>query len=334
MKRVTLFFGLILISVSFKTVPYSLIGSQPDAIKTDALTSAYPFEIIDVMPDFWNFWDNAEGLDDGAKISLFREILIIPNRELYQSKMMGEISDERIENYLESIQPIIPEMRRYGSELTPHYLISFWMQFLKYFPDFEGRTTVYLMPSLYTFEGQARPINGKMALFLGLDAIARSYSSVTGPFIHHELFHVYHLELVPEMKDVAQELFFEDEFPELYTLVWAEGLAVYVSKVLNSEVSDREILSDAHALEEEIIPLLPILAREVRNNLDATSEEDIGKFFYNPNAEFPTNSGYYIGWRVAKELANKYPLAQLVRLDGDQLYNEIVMVLRKLENIE
>ncbi len=318
-----------MISISIQTIHNSLIGSQPDTNRTDS-----SFEFVDLMPTFWSFWEQAEGLDGEAKILLFREMLINPNKELYYHKMMGEHTDEKLGKYIESTQPLLPDIRRISNELTHQKLNQLLEQFLVKFPDFERNNTIYLMPSLYYFEGQGRPRKGKLILLFGLDAIAKTYGNVPSAFIHHELFHVYHYQIVSEMRKWVDKLQLEGVFPELYYLIWGEGLAGYISHVLNPDFPETELLALAHVEAEKVRPIKSILAKAVRKNLNTNSDEDITKFFFNPYTEFPTNSGYYIGMKVVAEIAKGYSLADLVRLEGDQLYNEIEKALNKLENTE
>ncbi len=333
-KRGFLLLKFVWIFLSIQTIQNPLICSQPEASKTDFASSDSSFKIVDLMPTFWSFWGKAEGLDNEEKISLFREMLINTNRELYYHKMMGEHTDEKLGKYLDSTQPLLPEIRRISNELTHQKLNQLLEQCLVKFPDFERGNTIYLMPSLYYFEGQGRPRNEKMILLFGLDAIAKTYGNVPSAFIHHELFHVYHYQIVSEMRKWVDNLQLEGVFPELYHLIWGEGLAGYISHVLNPDFPETELLALAHVGAEKVRPIKSILAKAVLQNLNSDLDEDITKFFFNPFAEYPTNSGYYIGMKVVGEIAKGYSLADLVRLEGDHLYNEIKMALRKLKNTE
>ena len=333
-KRGYLYLGLFLIFLLFQTALNSLIGSQPDNIKSDSPSSDSPFKFVDLMPTFWSFWEKAEGLDSEAKIRLFRETLINPNKKLYYHKMIGEHTDEKLGKYLDITQPLLPEMRRISNELTHQKLNQLLEKFLVKFPDFERDNTIYLMPSLYYFEGQGRPRSGKLILLFGLDAIAKTYGNVPSAFIHHEIFHVYHYQIAPEHRKATDKLNLEGIFPKLHYLIWIEGLAGYISHILNPDASESELLALAHVEAEKVRPIKSILAKAVRKNLNSNSDENINKFFFNPIAEFPTNSGYYIGMLVVEEIAKGYSLADLVRLEGNQLYKEIKKALRKIENTD
>ena len=166
--------GLLLISLTFQTVHTSLIGSQPDTLKTDSPSFDTSFKFVDLMPIFWDFWGKSQELDKAAKIRLFREMLINPNKELYYHKMIGELTDEKLGKYLDSVHQILPEIRCISMEITHQKLKQLLDKFLVKFPDFERDNTIYLMPSLYYFEGQGRPRNGKLILLFGLDAIAKN----------------------------------------------------------------------------------------------------------------------------------------------------------------
>ena len=119
----------------------------------------------------------------------------------------------------------------------------------------------------------------------------------------------------------------------MYWLTWSEGLATYVSKVLNPKASTDEIL-----LPDELIrdteKQMPRLARELRENLDSTSTDIFMNFLSaSPKRkDIPARCGYYIGMLVARELNRKHSLRELVRLRDQQLRKEIEIALIKIES--
>ena len=90
-------------------------------------------------------------------------------------------------------------------------------------------------------------------LMLGLDGIAKFHGADAhlAATFSHELFHVYHFQVNPLPRDADQV--------QLYRLVWQEGLATYVSKVLNPDASLADTLLDPRlAVEGPIaVPLCP-----------------------------------------------------------------------------
>ena len=162
----------------------------------------------------------------------------------------------------------------------------------------------------------------------------KTYGYVPSAFIHHEFFHVYHYQISPENRKAANKLNFEGVYPKLYYTIWIEGLAGYIGHILNPDFPETELLALAHVEAEKVRPIKSILAKAVLQNLNSDFDEDITKFFFNPYTEFPTNSGYYIGMKVVEEIAKGYSLSELVRLEGNRLFNEIEKALSKLENTE
>ena len=79
-----------------------------------------------------------------------------------------------------------------------------------------------------------------------------------------------------------------------------------------------------------------MLAQELRAGLDREDGPLYGTFFEygDPLAKqrsLPWRSGYYIGYRVACELAKRHPLAELAHLEGPPLRKEIGDALATLQ---
>ena len=172
---------------------------------------------------------------------------------------------------------------------------------------------------------------GHPMLVFGVDSIVKlkkeGFNLAT--LFHHELFHLYHDQFHPEWHDKNRA---KGEIP-LYWLTWSEGLATYVSKVLNPKASTDDIL-----LSDELIrdteQQMPRLVRELRENLDSTSTDTFMNFLSaSPKRkDIPARCGYYIGMLVARELNRKHSLRELARLRDQQLRKEIEIALVKLES--
>jgi len=172
---------------------------------------------------------------------------------------------------------------------------------------------------------------GHPMLVFGVDSIVKlkkeGFNLAT--LFHHELFHLYHDQFHPEWRDKNRA---KGEIP-LYWLMWSEGLATYVSKVLNPKASNDEIL-----LPDELVrnteQQMPKLAKELRENLDSTSTDTFMNFLSaSPKRkDIPARCGYYIGMLVARELNRKHSLRELARLRDQRLRKEIEVALIKIES--
>src|SRR6267143_2027010 len=293
-------------------------------------TSVASYKVVDIMPSFWQFWEQSQTLDEAGKIRLFRELVLQPNEEVFQG-FTGTSSDARLARYLVNVQPYIPAMRRFSERLETE-LPRYGQVFKKKFPDAKGVGEIYFMPNLLGGwdAGGGNPGRHPMLVFV-VDSIVKlkkeGFNLAT--LFHHELFHLYHDQFHPEWHDKNRA---KGEIP-LYWLTWSEGLATYVSKVLNPKASTDEIL-----LPDELIrdteKQMPRLASELRENLDSTSTDIFMNFLSaSPKRkDIPARCGYYIGMLVARELNRKHSLRELVRLRDQQLRKEIEIALIKIES--
>ena len=294
-------------------------------------TSVASYKVVDVMPSFWQFWEQSQTLDETAKIRLFRELVLQPNKEVFEG-FTGTSSDARLARYLVNVQPYIPAMRRFSARLETE-LPRYGQIFKKKFPDAKGVGEIYFMPNLLGGwdAGAGGPPGGHPMLVFGVDSIVKlkkeGFNLAT--LFHHELFHLYHAQFHPEWNGKSRA---KGEIP-LYWLVWTEGLATHVSKVLNPKASADDIL-----LPDELIrdteQQMPRLVRELRENLDSTSTDTFMNFLSaSPKRkDIPARCGYYIGMLVARELNRKHSLRELARLRDQQLRKEIEIALVKLES--
>jgi predicted metalloprotease with PDZ domain len=170
------------------------------------------------------------------------------------------------------------------------------------------------------------------ALFLGVDWLALNENSNLDVLISHELFHAYQSEINPQA--FAEYVSNIDKAP-LYKTLWTEGLATYVSRAFNPKAPLSEILMDKN-LAARAPGCLNTAARELREKLDSTSTSDRKRFFAyrSPEADQtsaePSRIGYFVGMKVAEELARNYSLLDLAHLHGAELEYEIGAALQRI----
>jgi hypothetical protein len=147
-----------------------------------------------------------------------------------------------------------------------------------------------------------------------------------GAFFDHELFHAYHRQITGTMTAGMGA--------PLYLALWEEGLATYVSAVLNPKASESEILGRPKDLAQRACPLLPRVAREMLQNMDSTSAEVYESFLLGRSArkDIPPRSGYYLGLLVARQLGENRSLQELATLDGESLRATVRRVLEEIAN--
>ncbi|MBI5929250.1 MAG: hypothetical protein HY862_08075 [Chloroflexi bacterium] len=278
-------------------------------------------KFVDVMADFWQFWSASEGPPDAEKIERFRQSVVAPYQTLFDSVQWFEklLQDEHLLDYFTKITPLIDQMKLLDTQLRQNWA-SDWAKFIGLFPDMAWSGTVYMMPSLFCFDGRVQEVGGQVSLLLGVDVMAWLKQTNLTPFLHHEWTHLYHAQVVP---DIVEK--------RLFWALWSEGLAVYVSRRLNLTANFTEIL-----LTPELVTrteeLLPKIAAELLDKIDSEQREDYADFFFGriERTDIPARSGYHIGLRVVTHLSERYTLPELLRLTGDPLRHEITVVLKTL----
>jgi len=279
--------------------------------------------VHDLIPDLINFLRIAPE-EEVDRAMLFKQIVIQPYPEVYDRPQVFRTDPGALEKYLVELGEYLPAIenihRRFIEERA-----SIQARFLSTFPDFNtSRARIYLMLSLFRFDGKI-PHDNPHILLLGLDGLAKFHgTNVRLPVIlSHELFHLYHFQVNPLPRDADQI--------ELYRLIWQEGLATYVSHVLNPDASLAEVLLDPR-LAEEGPRFIPMLAHDLLAQLESTDDETAARYLsYRRGGQIPARMGYLIGYEIAKRAAAAHPLTELARLRGHALLNLVRQEMQILE---
>jgi hypothetical protein len=288
---------------------------------------ARPYDVINLMGEYFEFWNQAETLDADDRIELFRATMMGNHPELYNPdiiQMMGDDNaDERLHkhlsSYLEKMQPLLGRIRQLSEQAGVEFEQA-EAAFQALFGDFDYDGEIYFMPSLLYFDGATRTVKGRMALLLAPDGMAFYHGEnfKVVPLFHHELFHIYQEQFLPEQEDEP-----------LYVALWREGLAVHAAKTLNPDATpDQLVLMD---LMETLPPVLPEVAGQFLSVMDQSSEDWYRIYFSNGDHEFiPQRAGYYLGQLVAQQIAGHMNWSQMMALNGQELRNEIASALSVL----
>ena len=286
--------------------------------------AAPTFDVIDVMPRFWVFWDvdrMTAGSDTAALIRLFLERVVRPDSAFYAKAASG-VTDERIRNFLAGAATDVPAMRAISGRLARD-LSQLSRTFVDSFPDFAFDGKVYFYPSLYIRDGGTMTFPPSTALMFGVDMIAR----LNGPnadlavLFDHELFHLYHGQVRPRSGMPAR----------LSRRLWGEGLASYVSQRMNPSASELAILLNDRKLYEERTRLSALAATALAH-LDDTSSAYARPYLQGSitNADVPPRAGYLIGLRAAQLMGRNRTLRELARLDDETVHREMTIALRAM----
>jgi Predicted Zn-dependent protease (DUF2268) len=278
--------------------------------------------VHDLVPDLFSFLRIAPE-DKASRAKLFVQLIIRPHPEVYDRPQIFKTDIGTLEQYLTSLPAYLPAIehlhRRFEEQLA-----SIQARFLKAFPAFDSsRARVYLMLSMFRFDGKIPHDNPRM-LLLGLDGLAKFHGADApiSVILSHELFHVYHFQVNPLPRDADQI--------ELYRLIWQEGLATYVSQVLNPEASLADVLLDPR-LATEGPKFVPRFAHNLLTQLESRDDETAARYLsYRRGGQIPSRMGYLIGYQIARRMAATHPLAELAQLRGHGLLTQVRQEMQAL----
>lgn len=314
----------------------TLLGTVMGAATAKAASTPTPagpahYHIENLMPAFWDFWSKAKQLDVDAQAALFEKQVAARYPNVYAPQVLGLDPGQAYSSALAGRYKLVHrligarmDLVRNLSDSIERDLPQYEKRFREVFPDFAYDGDIVFMYSLGGFDGGTRNVGGKVTLLFGLDMIAYVYGKDAdlAPFFHHELFHVYHSQLLGAAPT-------DDS---LISALWREGLATYVAQVLNPQSGSISIFGLPRSTPDRVRADLPQLARQLRSKLDSTSESDYRVWFNGSqeNAVPPARAGYFIGFLVAERLGRKHTPQELAHMPVHVLRPEIEAVLRDL----
>jgi hypothetical protein len=297
------------------------------ALLTLAAPAAFCVDgVSDSCEDFLRFYGAAKSLSAPEKSKLFNETVYKSNPLYYEYrysdwKSMGRDPEQELRKEIEGFESIRGQFVVLHQTI-PQRLDAAASSFKKRFPDFKLDNEIILVHSLGLADGTKREIAGKNRFVIGLDMIAQyhEYEDQTA-FFHHELFHFYHGQHYAQTR-------------AMYSHLWGEGMAVYVSQALNPSATLKEIsLANANVnLPERVDPFLSKIAADLLANFESTDWQYHTKYFavLSKDPLIPPRAGYYIGYLLAQRLAKQYTLEQLVRMQNDQFAPKLRAELEKM----
>ena len=273
---------------------------------------------MDIMPEFQSALQQED----------LRQF-IAEHAVLYAPSVMGATNVEAMaRSSLPSIRSRNDDIRR-NTAILHERLPAYLHDFSGVFPDFRCNFMIYMMPSFGAFDGAGRFVDGKPAMVLGVDAIsAIEKSEQLKVFVDHEIFHRYHFQAAGFSDD-------DGEGATILKALWAEGLATYISATMNPDRPLADALLVPRDLEAKAQPHIASIAAELRANLERKDAAVFAKYFeYGSrsasDAKLPWRAGYYVGYLVAKRLAQDTSIQSLAHLRGDDLTARIAAALDEL----
>jgi hypothetical protein len=278
-----------------------LVGSS-FAASCASSPPAAPFAIHDFTPEFWRFWEAAQNQPVEQQEKLWQQLYVAPHKAVFDDlagpcKSVFDPAWARA-RYFPSLPGVVPRIREMVAGLG-HQLDEANGRFLKTFADMRWSGDIYVMASGFCFNGRAQMIQGRGALLFGVDAAVGLGQKNLIPVIQHELFHRYHRE------------YFEFEGSSGYPLwatLWAEGMATYVSELLNPSASDTDLGNVPLGMVQQVDSRRGELAAAFLQRFDSTSEKDATVWFndiFSKDPLVPPRGGYQLGVWVVRELSKQ-----------------------------
>lgn len=288
---------------------------------------ATPFAIHDFTPDFWKFWNAAQDQPVERQAQLWQQHYVASHQAVFD-ELAAPCKDQwdpvwSRTNYFTDLPRIVPEIRALLAGLTGQ-LQKANGRFLKTFPDMSWSGDVYVMASGYCFNGRAQTIQGRSALLFGVDAIVALEQKDLIPTMQHELFHRYHHE------------YFDYEVQRAYplwTALWAEGMATYVSEKLNPSASEIDLAMVPLGMVRQVNERRAEVAADFLRRFESTAEQDANLFFNDAHSKdpvIPGRAGYQLGVLVATELSKHHSMQTMAHWSQAEAQPKIRAALEQI----
>jgi hypothetical protein len=280
----------------------------------------------DIMPAYFAVLDRTRDLPAAQRADAFVAEVARPHPEFY-GKGFGDEARLR-DSAMRLLDPsrplaypgfaaLAPEHLREVSAATGPAFEKAQVEMRKAFPDFACAADISFGMSLMHFDGNGYTDEaGRAHMRFGMDVIAMLHTSQDMPaFFAHELFHIYHAQALPAVKP-------EDD-SRTWWAMWAEGLATYVSRRLNTPLTEQQVLWFPADLATRMNQ--PGMTKQAATAMLADFDKGDGKtyasYFQSGAAApgLPSRAGYFMGMRMAEELGRTRSLSQLAHLKPEEV---------------
>jgi hypothetical protein len=290
-------------------------------------SAAATFAIHDFTPDFWRFWEAARNQPVEQQAQMWQQLYVAPHQAVFDD--LSTACKDQYDavwfrtHYLPDLPRVVPAIRTMVAGLAQQ-LKEANGRFLKTFPDMRWSGDVYVMASGYCFNGRAQMIQGRSALLFGVDATAALGQKDLIPGMQHELFHRYHHQ------------FFDFEASSAYplwTALWAEGMASYVSEQLNPSASDLDLSRVPLGMVREVDNRRGELAADFLRRFESTAEKDAMLYFNNidsKDAFVPARAGYQLGVLVIRDLSKQYSIQTMAHWSQAEVKPRVHAALERI----
>jgi hypothetical protein len=287
-------------------------------------------QVHNIAQSFADFYDANKDKPDADLLAAFKKDVAsgypaFYGVERYRGEMTQAQKDQHILKTIKAFPAIredyLRKTRQFDTEL-PRYIAGF----KAWFPDFQPTRDTWVLHSLGEMDGGTRTLDGKNVLIFGIDGMVRYHGTGNeAAFFHHELFHTYH--------DKAMAACNSDDEP-VWASLWQEGLATYVSKAMNPEANEAELLltfpDDMAARTRKVLPAAFADLEKSLDTRDPTVYRNLFMTSGKASGALPPRRGYYLGYLVAQEAARKHSVQALAKLDCQRAHALVAATVHAL----
>jgi hypothetical protein len=283
-------------------------------------------QTTNLMPEFLALRDATAGLPPSERADRFLAEIAARHPEYFKSDIFG--SDAELKGYaMRLLDPAHPEQfadnpplsdatLRLVSARFPADFAAAESRFRTAFPDFQCNTPIQFGPSFARFAGSGGVgPDGVYRMRFGIDMLAMLQAPSDLPVLFsHELFHVYHGEVIGPAA--------RQNLGVVWWGAWVEGLASYVSYRITPGATPKQALAWPAGLYDrmEAPGVMKRAAAQMLLDMEAKGKP-YGLWFHMDKhyPDLPPCAGYYMGFRMAQGLAAKHSLQELARLSPEDL---------------
>jgi len=290
-----------------------------------ATTASAAPPIKDLSIAFDEFYQRTELMPLPARVEEFRRGIGTRFPQFYGDERIDYSHAEQDERIGAAIvkYPAIRDVYLKKARAFKTQLAQYVDDFQARFPDYRYDGEIWLLHSLGEMDGGTRDLAGRPYLIFGADGLARYHAAGDdGAFFHHELFHTYQQ---PAVRDCGDD--------RVWSALWSEGLAIYVSQQMHPQASEKELLVDFPAgTVAKTRAVLPAAWGQLESALDSQDPLIMASLFQMSSRDksLPQRRGYYLGYLVAQEAGKSRDVAELAKLGCGPARELVAGTVRKL----
>jgi len=323
-------------------VPFHCASSNLTMPRISKINPTPEEGVVSFKKTIQTFWEQAQFLPFEQQIRLWDRLVepahpiffdsVVNNKDELGAKWLSE-KQKRLAKSFHLLSKHYPEIIHLFERFETDIPI-YQQAFKKHFPRAQFKHPIYLTLGGgfdgIVFDGMVSNTGTHKQTVLGfsLEQVFL-YQDVPSILFAHEFFHLYHDDNTPQN---TKE---QDAALKITHQLWVEGLATYVSSVLNPTQPFGAIL-----LSKELAALRSfehqwLIQRFLQDAMEPLGSNKSEQWFRGKPKErlrpdLPARCGYLVGFLVAQELAKKHTLEELSSWSTQKAHQEVLQTLQRL----